>query len=481
MVTKALTASRATGATRWEHGYALQLLVTDTLVVAGAVLLAQYVRFGRSPLDAFGDDWMTFYTVVLGLLWLFALSVFQTRSHQVLGAGLEEYRRVVSATFWIFGVVAILALLLQLEPSRGYLAVALPAGTAGLLLSRWIWRRHLTRRREKGECRTPLLVIGDRNAVSTLLTELTYNDDHNYQVVGLGVHDHVAQGEYLDMNGRAIPILGDEKQALAAIKECGANTVALTGTERLGGHGIRSLLWELESQDVDLIVSPTATRLIMRPIPGHPLLHVERPQYQEAKRFHKRAFDFVFASLAVVAASPLLLLSALAIKLTSRGPVFYTAERIGLDGQPFQMYKLRTMVENADALLVDLEHKNESPTDVLFKIKDDPRITPVGKILRRFSIDEVPQFFNVLKGDMSVVGPRPPLQREVANYNGEVKRRLLVRPGVTGLWQVSGRSDLSWDESVRLDLSYVEAWSMGTDLVIILKTVRAVLGRHGAY
>jgi lipopolysaccharide/colanic/teichoic acid biosynthesis glycosyltransferase len=161
--------------------------------------------------------------------------------------------------------------------------------------------------------------------------------------------------------------------------------------------------------------------------------------------------------------------------------VFYNAERVGLDGKPFTMHKLRTMVENADELLADLESQNQSDGGVLFKIQDDPRITTVGKFLRRFSIDEIPQFFNVLKGEMSVVGPRPPLPREVANYDGEARRRLLVRPGVTGLWQVSGRSDLSWDDSVRLDLSYVENWSMGTDLVIILKTVRAVLGRAGAY
>ena len=145
------------------------------------------------------------------------------------------------------------------------------------------------------------------------------------------------------------------------------------------------------------------------------------------------------------------------------------------------MYKLRTMVDNADGMLADLADSNESQGGMLFKIREDPRITPVGKILRRFSVDEIPQFINVLKGDMSVVGPRPPLQREVALYDGVTKRRLLVRPGVTGLWQVSGRSDLDWDQSVRLDLSYVENWSMGMDLVIILKTVRAVLRRDGAY
>lgn len=481
IVTNAPARTRARGATRWEAGYAFRLLMADIAVVVSAVLLAHFVRFDRSPLDDFGSGSMTPYTVALGLLWLFALSVFQTRSKEVLGSGLEEYRRVLSATFWVFGVVAILALLFRLEPSRGYLALALPAGATGLLATRWLSRRQLTHRRARGECRTPLVVIGNREAVTTLVNELTGGHDHNYEVVGVGIYDQQQTGDHLTANGRMIPVLGDERRALEAVRSCGAGAVALTGTERFGSRGIRNLLWELESQDIDLIVSPAASRLMVRPIPGHPLLHVERPHYREAKRFQKRAFDVMFALAALIAASPLLLVSALAIKLTSRGPVFYTSERVGLDGQPFRMYKLRTMVDNADALIGELAGQNESPTGMLFKMRNDPRITPVGKILRHFSIDEIPQFLNVLTGEMSVVGPRPPLQREVDNYDGEVMRRLLVRPGVTGLWQVSGRSDLSWEESVRLDLSYVESWSMGTDLVLILKTVRAVLMRDGAY
>ncbi|MCB0933876.1 MAG: sugar transferase [Mycobacterium sp.] len=454
--------------------------MTDLLVVLAALLLAQYVRFDVTPLGIFAHGAMGPLPFVLGLMWLAALSIFQTRSPRVLGAGLDEYRRVGSATFWVFGFVAIVALLLKVEPSRGYLAVALPAGTFGLLISRWAWRRHMVLRRARGDCQNPLVVIGDRDAVVTLVSDLTRNSDHFYDVVGVGIYDH-EHGDTLDVAGTRVSILGDERQALAALKKCGANTVALTGMERFGSRGIRNLLWDLESQDIDLIVSPTSTRLMMHPIPGYALLHVERPHYQEAKRFHKRTFDICFAAAALTAAAPVLLVAAVAVKLTSRGPVFYAAERVGLDGEPFTMLKLRTMVSNAEALLDDLAHQNESHGGVLFKMREDPRITPVGKILRRFSIDEIPQFINVIRGDMSVVGPRPPLQREVATYDGEVRRRLLVRPGVTGLWQVSGRSDLTWDQSVRLDLSYVENWSMGTDLVLILKTVRAVLGRNGAY
>lgn len=481
MVTKAPVASRATTAERWQAGYAARLLITDATIVTAAVLLGQTIRFGTGPLDDFAPYSKTVSSAALALLWLAALSIFQSRSPKVMGIGLEEYRRVINATFWLFGFVAIAALLMKFEPSRAYLAIALPAGTAGLLISRWCWRGYMLRRRAEGGCQTPMLVMGDRTSVIELTRELLTSSDHFYRVAAVAIYGHRESEGFLDVEGQSIPIVGDESHALTAVQRLGVHAVALTGAERFDGRGIRTLLWELEAHDVDLVVSPTNSRLVLQPLPGYPLLQVERPHYKEAKRFHKRSFDMVFAALALLATSPVLLCAALAIKLTSRGPVFYAADRVGIDGEPFTMFKLRTMVENADAMLADLAHENESDGGVLFKIREDPRITPVGKVLRRFSIDELPQFINVLKGDMSVVGPRPPLQREVLTYDGEVRRRLLVRPGITGLWQVSGRSDLTWDEAVRLDLSYVENWSMGTDLVIILKTVRAVLRHNGAY
>lgn len=221
----------------------------------------------------------------------------------------------------------------------------------------------------------------------------------------------------------------------------------------------------------------------MRPVAGLPLIHVERPQYSGTKKLQKRAFDVFVALFALTVTSPLMVLSAIAIKLTSRGPVFYRSERIGLDGKPFQMTKFRTMVQGADRMVDDLISLdlNESGSGVLFKIHEDPRVTLVGKYLRRYSIDELPQFFNVLRRDMSVVGPRPPLRREFDTYNEQVRRRLLVLPGITGLWQVSGRADLSWEDSVRLDLSYVENWSITNDLLIAAKTFRTIIGGSGAY
>ena len=474
--------------TRWETGYTYRLLVTDVAIVAAAIFLAQYIRFGHSPLsEGVASKRLTAFSILFALLWLSALAIFRSRSPRVIGGGIDEYRHVVGASFWTFGAIAIGSLLLKLDIARGYLAVALPVGTAGLLLGRHLWRKKISRERSHGRCQTSVLAIGDRRAVSVLARELMRKPANGYRIVGVGVPGYgEPRGEAMLVNGEEIPILGDEVRALEAINECSANTVAITGTEHFGVDGIRKLLWQLEPLDVDLVVSPgvidvAGPRLVMRPLSGYPLIHVEKPQYQGAKRFQKRAFDFCFALAALVAASPILLCAALAIKLTSRGPVFYAAERIGLDGQPFTMQKLRTMVADAEAQLEKLADQNESPGAVLFKIRDDPRITAVGKVLRRYSLDELPQFINVLKQEMSVVGPRPPLRCEVDAYDGEVKRRLLVRPGITGLWQISGRSNLSWEESVRLDLSYVENWSTVSDLVIILRTVHAVLLRRGAY
>jgi exopolysaccharide biosynthesis polyprenyl glycosylphosphotransferase len=289
----------------------------------------------------------------------------------------------------------------------------------------------------------------------------------------------------MTINGREIPVIGGEGDVLASIRGLGADKVAIAGTNHFGVKGIRKLIWELEPMGVELVVSPgfmdvARSRLVMRPIAGLPLLYIDKPQYQGAQRLQKRAFDFSFALAAVTAAIPLMLIAAVAIKLTSKGPVFYKAERIGIDGKPFMMFKFRTMVDDAHLQLASLLSANESDGP-LFKIRDDPRITPVGRILRRFSIDELPQFINVLRREMSVVGPRPPLRREVEAYDDDVQRRLLVMPGVTGLWQVSGRSDLPWEKAVRLDLSYVDNWSLVGDILIIVKTLRAVLERRGAY
>lgn len=473
---------------RWRDQYSQHLRISDSVIVCASVLLAQYVRFGEiANTSGYSDPTMTLFSFLFAALWLSALAVFQTRSTRIIGAGIEEYRRIGTASFWTFGIIAMVTLLAKVDLARGYLAIALPVGTLGLLASRSVWRKHINRKRIQGECQTRVLAIGDRQSVSDLAHELARDPVAGCVVVGVCIPGYgPARGNALTIAGRQVPILGDQTDVATAIGSCGADTVAVTQTDHFGMHGIRELLWQLETMDVDLVVSPgvmdvTEARLTLRLTGGLPLLHVDKPQHEGAHRFQKQAFDFVFSLAALVATAPLLIAAAIAIKLTSRGPVFYRAERIGVDGNPFTMLKFRTMVDGADTQLEPLLVANEGAGGVLFKMRQDPRVTPVGRILRRYSIDELPQFINVLKGDMSVVGPRPPLRREVDNYHGDVKRRLLVKPGVSGLWQVSGRSDLSWEESVRLDLSYVDNWSMSGDLVIIAKTLKAVLTSHGAY
>lgn len=476
------------GSSRWQIRYSRGLQISDTLIVCGAVVLAQHVRFGEiANTSGYSDQTMTLFSSLFAVLWLSSLAIFQTRSPRIIGAGIDEYRRIGSASFWTFGIIAMGTLLAKVDLARGYLAIALPVGTLGLATSRNLWRKYISRRRAHGQCQTIMLAIGDQRALSNLVRELARNPGNGCVVAGVCIPGYgPPRGQTLTVEGREIPILGDDKHAVPAIESCGADTVAITQTEHFGMHRIRELMWQLETKDVDLVVSPGVTdiaeaRLTLSLAAGLPLLHVEKPRYEGAQRFQKQAFDFLFALAAIIGTSPLLLAAAVAVKLTSKGAAFYRSVRIGIDGEPFTMLKFRTMTDGADTQIDRLMLLNEVPGGMLFKIREDPRVTPVGRILRRFSIDELPQFINVLKGDMSVVGPRPPLPREVDNYDVDVKRRLLVKPGVTGLWQVSGRSDLSWNESVRLDLSYVDNWSMAGDLVIIAKTLKAVLTSRGAY
>ncbi len=473
----------------WQRGYSRRLVAVDLLGVVLAVGLAQWLRFGALPGTTPTYQYWNYTAVSLaiGVGWMLALSINRSRSPRVIGTGAEEYRRVWLATLSVFGGVAIMSMVFKLDIARGYLMIALPTGLVALILFRWIARRVIVNARAKtGACITRVLVVGNASAVRDLTASLAREPRSEYLVVGACIPGPVIRTELEVPGVGTIPTFGDESNVVGAVTATHSHAVAVTATERLDGRGIRDLSWELEKLDVDLLVSPgvvdvAGPRLQMRPVAGLPLIHVEKPQYNGAKRFQKRLFDLMFSSLVVLCGLPVLLAVAIAVKLTSKGPVFYRSERIGLDGRAFEMIKFRTMVDGADALLGELAALNESDGGVLFKMRSDPRVTPVGRFLRKHSIDELPQFFNVLKRDMSVVGPRPPLASEVKSYDDYAKRRLLVRPGITGLWQVSGRSDLSWEDSVRLDMFYVENWSMIADLLIALKTVKAVIGPSGAY
>jgi exopolysaccharide biosynthesis polyprenyl glycosylphosphotransferase len=253
----------------------------------------------------------------------------------------------------------------------------------------------------------------------------------------------------------------------------------------MDGLKLRTLAWELEKTGTDLCVAPAlldvaGPRTTVRPTAGLTLLHVDHPQLSGPRQVVKDLFDRCAAAFGLMALSPLMLTIAVAIRLSDDGPALFTQTRVGKGGEPFRIYKFRTMVVDAEARLVEIREKNESD-GVLFKIRRDPRITAIGARLRRSSLDELPQLINVLRGEMSLVGPRPALPEEAAKYADHVRRRLVVKPGVTGMWQVNGRSELSWEETVRLDLRYVENWSFALDLQILWKTFSVIFRGAGAY
>jgi exopolysaccharide biosynthesis polyprenyl glycosylphosphotransferase len=288
-----------------------------------------------------------------------------------------------------------------------------------------------------------------------------------------------------------IPAFGGLDNVAQVVQSCEADTVAVLACPEMSGYRLRALAWELEKTGTDLCVAPAlldvaGPRTTIRPVAGLPLLHLDHPEFTGSKLVLKAGFDKMVALAALTVAAPLLAVLALAVKLDDGGPAFFRQTRVGKDGRTFTVFKFRTMVIDAEQRRADLrrahaQHSTSGQHSVLFKLRNDPRVTRTGTWLRRWSLDELPQLINVLNGDMSLVGPRPALPEEAAMYGDHVRRRLAVKPGITGLWQVSGRSDLTWDESIRLDLRYVENWSLMLDLHILWKTLSAVVRGSGAY
>jgi exopolysaccharide biosynthesis polyprenyl glycosylphosphotransferase len=472
----------------WTQRYGRRLAVVDAAVVLWATVGALIIRFGvpeTERLSARGQPYVVL-SLVLAAGWWALLSLRGSREATVLGHGTEEYKRVVSASLILFGVVAIVSYALQFDTARGYVGVALPAGLIMLLLSRVIVRRLLHVERTHGKSSLHVLVIGSSSGVKHLADSLRAQPMAGYIPVGAylpGVEDGATTASKLDLPvvGRAI----EADDIIADIKAFHPDAVALSSSMQLAPETIRALGWALADLNIRLIMAPALTdvagpRIHTRPVAGLPLIHVSTPNLEKGQRFVKRTTDICGAGLLIVILSPLLALLALLVRFDSQGPILFRQERVGAAGKRFEMYKFRSMVVDAEARLAQLRGNHEG-NDVLFKLKDDPRVTKVGGVLRKFSLDELPQLFNVLGGSMSLVGPRPPLAVEVERYDIRAHRRLLVRPGMTGLWQVSGRSLLSWDETVRLDLYYVENWSFLGDLTILLRTFKAVVGRHGAF
>jgi exopolysaccharide biosynthesis polyprenyl glycosylphosphotransferase len=476
---------------RSQHRLARWVRVTDGFALAFAIAGAHALRYVVLPMPSkLGPEhpYLIAVSVVLWVLWMTSLALSRTRDAKVLDSGATQYQLVARASFHVFGWLAITTLVLRLAMSRGFLLIAGIAGLLLLFLTRRMWRTWVMLRRSHGHFMSDALIIGGVRSAEMMAERFAADPSHGMRVTGVWVPDRiVSRGERFRYGDIDVPVLGAESDLGEAIIVKGeqVNTVVVTDTEHLGHDGMRELAWALEGRDVDLLVAPNVIdvagpRVHLEAHGNMPLIYLSGPRYSRARSLTRAIFDRGFASVVLLAASPILLLGMLAVRLTSRGPVFYRSERIGAHGVPFQMYKLRTMVRGADQAREELV-KHQMTEGPLFKMQNDPRVTSVGRFLRRYSIDELPQFINVIKGDMSVVGPRPPLRAEVETYSDTIRRRLLIKQGVTGLWQVSGRSDLSWEDSVRLDLDYVENWSMLRDLQIIFRTLRAVIASRGAY
>jgi exopolysaccharide biosynthesis polyprenyl glycosylphosphotransferase len=458
------------------RNYVRQVAIADFGAAVVAAIAAVGVRFGVSPNSRY-----LVLSVVLPLLWTLTLRVFGAYEWRFLGTGPDEFRRVLNAGLSLTGALALISYAVNNELSRLYLVISMQVIVVLDMVVRMGLRKRLHRLRQKGLCMSTVVAVGHESAVSQLICELRREPHHGLQVIAACL-----AGEPGTDKVAGVPVVGDLEDTASVVRNLNAGTVAVLSCPEMDGVKLRALAWELEKTGTDLCVAPAlldvaGPRTTVRPTAGMTLLHVDHPQLSGPRQVVKDLFDRCAAAFGLFALAPLMLAIAAIIKLSDNGPALFTQTRVGKGGETFKIYKFRTMVVNAEALLTEVREENESVGGVLFKIRKDPRITAIGAKLRKSSLDELPQLINVLKGEMSLVGPRPALPEEAAKYADHVRRRLVVKPGLTGMWQVNGRSELSWDESVRMDLRYVENWSFALDMQILWKTVSVMLHGSGAY
>ena len=463
------------------RSWTVRLVAADMFAVAiaaGAVLVGRF-GLGNAGFTGWG------YSVLSALLipaWLVTMTLAGTYDAHHVAAGPEQYRRILNGGVWLLAALASLSFALHTDVSRAFVLGSIPLATLFTILGRFALRKSLQRRFARNWVAHRVIAIGSPAEVADLAAHM-----HRASYAGFRIVAALTPGE-VNMPGLPPNMAwagADLDAAVPWAAHFRADTLAVAGSHVLGRGGLRHLSWKLEGTQVQLIVAPGVTdlagpRITTRPIDGLPLLHIDKPQFTGVRRLVKGSIDRVVAVILIILLSPLMACIALCVAATSRGPVIFRQSRVGQNGREFGLLKFRTMFCNAEEVRHSLEHLNECGS-VLFKIRRDPRLTSVGRFLRRFSLDELPQLLNVLRGQMSLVGPRPPLPSEVERYGDDVRRRLLVKPGLTGMWQVNGRSDLSWDESVRLDLYYVDHWSIGLDLVLLGKTLLTVIRGRGAY
>ena len=466
----------------WRRTYIQVLVGLDAIAMIAGGLVGLQQRFGTTHVVTGGLSYAWIVaSMVLG--WVALMGLSRCYEARVLGVGSDEFKRVFNAAVRCTALVAVVAYALKYGLARGFVVIALPIATLSSLLLRYVARQVLHRLRAAGVGNQRVLVIGSGEPAAQLISTLRRTSYAGLKVVGVCMPGGSREDSPGDIG---VPVVGSLASFPEAMRRVDADTVVVAHSPGINTAALQSIAWELEGTGVDLIVAPALTnvagpRIAVRPVAGLPLLHIDEPELSGVNRAVKAVVDRLGALVLIAVLSPVMLLAAIAIKLTSRGPLLFTQTRVGRDGAEFLVLKFRSMRVGADQEHQALAASHDRDGHVLFKMRNDPRVTLVGRVLRRWSLDELPQLFNVVTGHMSLVGPRPPLPSEVAIYERQAHRRLKVRPGLTGLWQVSGRADLPWDETVRLDLYYVENWSLALDFMILWKTAWAVIGGAGAY
>ena len=472
---------RASGGddTGWQRRFAMRAKISDVAILVCGAAAGVFGGFGDdASLDSGPVSLVLGVVCVLGV-WA-ALGVFRCWDRSVLGHGSEEFNRLLRAFASSAVLLGLAGLALKVQSVRPWVFAVIPAAGVAALLVRYALRRRLHRERRQGRQMRSVLAVGSPEAVRELVARTRRVPECGWHIAAACTPTGLDRAD----SQIGTPVVGDLDAVARVAIEGGFGVVAVSPAAGWTPKRLQQLSWDLEGSGAELVVDPglmeiAGPRLHMTPVDGLQLLRLTNPRFTGLPGAFKGIADRVAAATAIMLLAPVFLLIAMVVRLDG-GPAFFVQTRVGRGGKTFRMVKFRSMVVDAEVHLAALQASNQG-AGPLFKMRRDPRVTRVGAVLRRYSLDELPQLFNVLLGTMSIVGPRPPLPGEVSGYEREARRKLMVKPGITGLWQVSGRSELSWEDSVRLDLRYVENWSPAMDIAIVWKTVRAMVRGTGAY
>ena len=481
---------------RWRFAFVVSLIAIDLAVMLLSLTVSLVIN--GAAFDAIGDVmpfWL--FLILFSLIWLLCLAFAGTYHRHVMADGYELYAKIINASLLTIISYCSLAFIFKLALPRTALIIAPVIAFFLDIIARWQMRQALHRHRSKGSCKYRTVVIGSSDGINKALQTMRNCMNCGYEPVAVCPieADPASKDAYVvtsytpDANiegSSKLKVIPFNSAFPRICESLGVQEVYVADVLSRDSEMLHGLSLAVESLGMELVLAVSLAdvsghRLYLRNTTEQPVLLASLPQYTGAANVIKRLLDIIGSLCALIISSPILLGVAIAIKLDDGGPVFFSQTRIGLHGKPFKMYKFRSMVTNAEELKKKLAEETGQEDRFIFKMKDDPRITKVGHFIRKTSLDEFPQFYNVLKGDMSLVGPRPALPEEVARYGSLYSARLLVKPGITGPWQVSGRSDLSQEQSEYLDVSYIENWSIAGDLAILAKTVMVIFTGRGSY